>query len=172
MHQPCTKENGNTFTALSSTKTSSPGWQKLSGQGRITGKVINSLQDYFGSAIRSSATLDDMRNACWATFFHKSSTDANPQHGLCPVGADSWCKYNRKAAIGPAMKAALPEHDNILPPYASNKVHIQWPLCTKPVKKMPSQKKLRTVTKLLTISFRTVSQKLNSSMLKLYKLGY
>jgi hypothetical protein len=28
----------------------------------------------------------------WAMYFHKLSTNKNPQHGLCPQ--DSWCKYN------------------------------------------------------------------------------
>lgn len=36
-----------------------------------------------------------MLKAVWATYFHKLSTDENPQHGLCPDGVDSWCKYKR-----------------------------------------------------------------------------
>ena len=29
----------------------------------------------------------------WATYFHRLSTDSDPQHGLCNNGLDSWCKY-------------------------------------------------------------------------------
>lgn len=47
----------------------------------------------------------EMRNGCWATFFYKSFTDAaftdaDTKHGLCRDGADFWCKYKSKAAIG------------------------------------------------------------------------
>lgn len=41
-----------------------------------------------------------MRNEIWAGFYHKCSTDANPQHDRCPEGADSWCKYNVTKATG------------------------------------------------------------------------
>lgn len=36
-----------------------------------------------------------MRKAVWATYFHSSSTDNDPCHGLCPKGPDTWCAYNR-----------------------------------------------------------------------------
>lgn len=36
-----------------------------------------------------------MRKAVWATYFHLSSTDNDPCHGLCPKGPDTWCAYNR-----------------------------------------------------------------------------
>lgn len=41
-----------------------------------------------------------MRNEIWASFYHKSSTDKNPQHHLCPSGATSWCKYNVAKSTG------------------------------------------------------------------------
>ena len=37
-----------------------------------------------------------MKKAIWATFYHRSSTDENPQHQYCPD--DSWCKYRLAAA--------------------------------------------------------------------------
>ncbi|XP_049854439.1 uncharacterized protein LOC126335325 [Schistocerca gregaria] len=39
------------------------------------------------------------RDIC-AIFFHKSSTDEKPCHGLVPSGENSWCKYNRAQATG------------------------------------------------------------------------
>ncbi|EFN81035.1 hypothetical protein EAI_05560, partial [Harpegnathos saltator] len=29
------------------------------------------------------------KKTIWATFYHKISTDENPQHNYCPIGADS-----------------------------------------------------------------------------------
>ncbi|GFW20094.1 uncharacterized protein TNCV_2320351 [Trichonephila clavipes] len=45
-----------------------------------------------------------MKQAIWAIFFHKISTDLNPQHGLCPLGDDSWCGYNRSKLKGDTYK--------------------------------------------------------------------
>jgi hypothetical protein len=47
------------------------------------------------NSIAFSGNLDKMREAVWATFFHKQSTDENPNHGLCPTGEDSWCKFQK-----------------------------------------------------------------------------
>ncbi|GFX53314.1 hypothetical protein TNCV_363071 [Trichonephila clavipes] len=41
-----------------------------------------------------------MKRAIWATYFHKASIDAYPQHGLCPTNEDTWCEYNRAIATG------------------------------------------------------------------------
>lgn len=54
--------------------------------------MIGNLQEYYGNAIKSSKTLDYMKQACWATDFYKCSTDSDPQHGLYPLGGDSWWK--------------------------------------------------------------------------------
>lgn len=85
--------------------------KELSDQGKITDKVFDSLQEYYENAIKQSTTLDEMHKHCWATFFHKSSTDTEPQHGLCPIDADSWCNYNRAAVRG----LPFPEKYNSLP---------------------------------------------------------
>uniref|UniRef100_A0ABD2VY27 Uncharacterized protein n=1 Tax=Trichogramma kaykai TaxID=54128 RepID=A0ABD2VY27_9HYME len=39
-----------------------------------------------------------MRKEIWAGFYHKISTDKQPQHLHCPLGADSWCKYQKLKA--------------------------------------------------------------------------
>lgn len=68
----------------------------LSGKDRLTDKQIDSLQYYYGQAIRSNTdNLSKMKQAVWATFLHKASTDDNPQHFPCPKDDNTWCKYNR-----------------------------------------------------------------------------
>ncbi|KAH9375216.1 hypothetical protein HPB48_017946 [Haemaphysalis longicornis] len=73
----------------------------LSGKGRLPEEDIDSLQVYHGKAIRENVdSLDNMRQAVWAIYFHKLSTDAKPQHGLCPKGPSLWCGYNRSLVEG------------------------------------------------------------------------
>ena len=42
---------------------------------------------------RNSDSVENMRKAIMATFYHLSSTNKNPRHQYCPPGADSWCKW-------------------------------------------------------------------------------
>ncbi|GFS96101.1 uncharacterized protein TNCV_3309181 [Trichonephila clavipes] len=51
-----------------------------------------------------------MKRAIWATNFHKASTDAYPQHGLCPTNQDTCYEYNRAITTGEVYK-----HKNTLP---------------------------------------------------------
>jgi len=44
-----------------------------------------------------------MRKAILASFYHKCSTDENPDHQYCPLGADSWCDW-RKAEANENLK--------------------------------------------------------------------
>lgn len=84
----------------------------LTGKGRLTDSVINDLQSYYGLAIRNNCdSVDSMKRAVWAIFFHKGSTIEKPSHGLCPKGVTSWCKYNRSIA----QERPLPEPTNTLP---------------------------------------------------------
>ncbi|GFV03464.1 uncharacterized protein TNCV_5060051 [Trichonephila clavipes] len=63
--------------------------KSLGVRNRLTDAEIDKLQRYNGLAIRNnSGTLSAMKQAIWAIFFHKISTDLNPQHGLCPLGDD------------------------------------------------------------------------------------
>ena len=50
-------------------------------------ELIEKLTTYYGLAIRNNIdSLENMKNAIWATFYHKSSTDEKPQHCYCSYG--------------------------------------------------------------------------------------
>lgn len=71
------------------------------GAGKLTDKVINELSLYYGLAIRRNPeSVENMQNEVWATYFHKISTDSNPQHHFCPQGSSSWCKWRVAEAEG------------------------------------------------------------------------
>ena len=73
----------------------------LNGQGRLTGDVILEIQKYYGLAIQRNTTdVLQMKQAIWAEYFHILSDNENPQHGLCPDGIDSWCKFKTAEATG------------------------------------------------------------------------
>lgn len=91
--------------------------KKLSGRGKLTGKLIDELTIYYGLAIRRHCnSIEDMKKAIWATLYHKISTNEKPQHHLCPEGPRSWCAWQlRKAITGDEINH---EHD----PAMSNEV--------------------------------------------------
>ncbi|GFX36597.1 uncharacterized protein TNCV_2031771 [Trichonephila clavipes] len=65
--------------------------KNISGRGRLTLKEVDSIQHYYGLAIRKNlSSVEDMKRAIWAIYFHELSTEDNPQHALCPLGEDSW----------------------------------------------------------------------------------
>lgn len=73
--------------------------KSLSGKGKLTAKMIDKLTVYYGLAIRRNHdSVEKMKNAIWATFYHYSSTDKNPQHEKCPSGEDSWCEWQKAVA--------------------------------------------------------------------------
>ncbi|GFS87846.1 uncharacterized protein TNCV_4183491, partial [Trichonephila clavipes] len=83
----------------------------LSGKNRLTEHEIDNLQSYYRSAIRRNhSSVQNMRQAIWAIFLHKLSTDEYPQHGFCPIGEDSWCEFKKSEASGKSYK-----HKNSLP---------------------------------------------------------
>ena len=72
----------------------------LFGKGRLTQKTIVSMQTYYTGAIRNNPTsLSGMIRDIWAIWYHMASTDDCPQHQFCPVGRNSWCKYQRAVAV-------------------------------------------------------------------------
>ncbi|GFU96815.1 uncharacterized protein TNCV_2193051 [Trichonephila clavipes] len=59
---------------------------KIFRRGRLTLKEVDSIQHYYGLAIRKNlSSVEDMKRAIWAIYFHKLSTEDNPQHALCPL---------------------------------------------------------------------------------------
>ena len=93
-------------TALRNLKTKYRG-QKLAdgktigGVGRLTDARMNSLQNYYGDAIRrNKGDLEGMIKAVQATLLHCNSTDDAPRHHLCPEGETSWCKWQVAKALG------------------------------------------------------------------------
>ncbi|XP_046850412.1 uncharacterized protein LOC124443906 [Xenia sp. Carnegie-2017] len=70
--------------------------KSIGGKGHLTDKVIDNLQVYYGKAMRNNShSMERMKNAIWAIWHHTKSTDANPDHNLCPKGESSWCGYQR-----------------------------------------------------------------------------
>ncbi|GFU23325.1 uncharacterized protein TNCV_2560021 [Trichonephila clavipes] len=60
--------------------------KNISGRGQLTLKEVDSIQHYYGLAIRKNlSSVEDMKRAIWAIYFHKLSTEDNPQHALCPL---------------------------------------------------------------------------------------
>lgn len=64
----------------------------LGGKNKLTGKLVDKLSVYYGLTIRRNYnSVESMKQAIWATFYHYSSTDNQPQHHYCPQGSESWC---------------------------------------------------------------------------------
>lgn len=85
--------------------------KKISGRGRLTDKDIDKLQSYYGNAIRRNvSSVEEMRKAVWAIYFHSTSTDEKPAHKLCPNDEHTWCKYNKAQKEGKSYS-----HKNAIP---------------------------------------------------------
>lgn len=94
------------------------------GAGKLTDKVINELSLYYGLAIRrNSNSVEDMKRDVWVTYFHKSSTDENPQHMNCPPGPSSWCKWQKAVADG-----TIDEYEHENPPLNDNVLEVIKPI--------------------------------------------
>ena len=85
----------------------------IGGKGRLTDKLIDSLQVYYGKAIRENThSVDAMKTATMAIWNHVRSSDTDPHHNLCPKGSTSWCGFQRDMA----NKTKSYKHKNSLPP--------------------------------------------------------
>ena len=64
---------------------------------RILTEKIDTLQTYYGNAIRGhKQDLKGMREAVWAIYFHYRSTDDIPVHSFC----GDWCSYKQAVVAG------------------------------------------------------------------------
>ena len=62
----------------------------------MTDAMIDKMQNYYGIAIRANVgNLNAMKNSILASFFHCASSESRPLHQYCPVGPESWCKYQQ-----------------------------------------------------------------------------
>ena len=69
----------------------------LGGRGKLTEKLINKLQNYYGITIRSNiGGITGMKKAIDASFFHCIAKKETPYFTVhCADGIDSWCKYTK-----------------------------------------------------------------------------
>ncbi|GFS60781.1 hypothetical protein TNCV_2001771 [Trichonephila clavipes] len=59
-------------------------------RGRLIDVAIDKLHRYYRLAIRNNTdSVNSMKRVIRATYFHKASADAYPQHGLCPTNEDT-----------------------------------------------------------------------------------
>ncbi|GFX81177.1 uncharacterized protein TNCV_1911691 [Trichonephila clavipes] len=71
------------------------------GRRKLTDSFIDKLQNYYGIAIKSNVNnIEKMQSAVIAAFFHCCSNKNQSMHGQCPVGPDSWCKFQRATFHG------------------------------------------------------------------------
>lgn len=94
----------------------------LTGKGKLTDKVVNTMQNYFGMAIRQNVgQLYQMKKAIAAILWHSTNfTDEAFRHRFCPRDENSWCKWQRDQISGKRtykIKVNMPKwiHDLIKP---------------------------------------------------------
>ena len=102
----------------------------IGGAGRLTDKMADTLQTYYGMAIRSNPhSVKDMTTAIWAGIMHRCSTDDEPQHQWCPPGEDSWCKWQCLKVTGRQHEY---QHSNSIPKAVFDKMQpLYWRLADK-----------------------------------------
>ena len=99
----------------------------LKGRGRLTDKIINKLQNYYGLALRQSTgtTVYQLKKGVGAVLFHCSeASDLDTRHQMCPSTKNSWCKYQADKLNGTNTykeKPGLPSviKDTIRPVFVS-----------------------------------------------------
>ena len=100
----------------------------IGGRGRLSKTNIDTLQNYFGLAIRGNkGDLANMKRDIVASLYHVASTDAKPQHQHCPSGENSWCGYQRDVA----NKTSTYKHKHGIADAVVNKVKPIYDALTK-----------------------------------------
>ena len=71
-----------------------PNRKTLSSKGKLTEKVINSMHNYYGLAIRNNKNqLFNMKKSIEAVLYHCTAlANEELRHQFCPKGEKSWCK--------------------------------------------------------------------------------
>ena len=72
------------------------------GKGRLTNKVMNTLQNNYGMAIRQNThNLYAMQKAVAVVLYHSTKNDdMDKRYQYCPRTTDSWCKYQSDKITG------------------------------------------------------------------------
>lgn len=75
--------------------------KNIGGKGKLTDKIIDRLQNYYGIAVRSNVgDAKAMKTAIHASLFHVASSKENNYHHHCPDGENSWCRFKSDKATG------------------------------------------------------------------------
>ncbi|GFW77138.1 uncharacterized protein TNCV_2725681 [Trichonephila clavipes] len=141
----------------------------LSGKNCLTEHEIDNLQPYYGSANRRNhSSVQNMRQAIWAIFLHKLSTDEYPQHDFCPIGEDSWCGFKKAETSGKSYK-----HKNSLPVAVVEAMRLIFRDLSHPdLLKNVCMKKYKNRMKVFIMSFGHVFSKQHLYRLKHFHLVF
>ena len=76
--------------------------KKISVKGRLTDKIINKMQNYYGMAIRQNPGQSrEMKKGIGAVLWHCSDIqDLQVRHQFCPKSIHSWFKYQSDKITG------------------------------------------------------------------------
>ena len=76
----------------------------IGGTNRLTDKMMNKMQCYFGQTIRANTdSVYLMKKGIWAILWHCSEDDKDTpgtRHQFCPRGDDTWCSYWKASNSG------------------------------------------------------------------------
>lgn len=98
----------------------------INGKGRLTNTRIDAFQSLYGHVLRKNkGDAAAMSTGVSAILKHYSSTEEKPQHDDCPVGKESWCRYQSDIVTGEQTyrpKILLPQQFKL----SSNLYLINW----------------------------------------------
>ena len=80
-------------------------WQKILGRGGLTGKTINTLQNYHDMATRqNTCSLFSMKKAVGAVLYHCSDTaNEEVRHQFCPKEPEGRYKWQSDKLKGASL---------------------------------------------------------------------
>ena len=97
------------------------------GKGRLTERVINSMQNYYGLVIRENkGNLQGMKDGIWAIYYHMIKSDDNTpleeQHKFCPKDKQTWCKFWHDKLFASKNDKKTYDESKCLPPVFRNEL--------------------------------------------------
>ena len=82
----------------------------IGGKRKLTDAMIDKLQNYYGTAIRSnSGDLEAMKSTIYACLFHCASSKRRNLHHHCRDAPNSWCRFKQEKAN--QTSRCLPKRD-------------------------------------------------------------